>query len=159
MSSQYDGLMLPQLLDLLHPPVEPAPVAWLPQTLGWQIVGAWLLVVSALLGIQGYRWWKRNRYRREALAQLREISKQQDPERTAGEIALLIKRTALAAYPRAEVASLYGEQWAEFLIASSKDDHRVQRAAQALASAAYRTDTQPSSLIEPARRWIKVHRA
>lgn len=155
----YDGLNLPQLLELLHPPVTPEPVPWLPQTVGWQVVGAWALAVSILFAVHAWRRWVRNRYRREALDQLHTIASHSHDPSAPGEIALLLKRTALAVYPRAKVANLYGTDWADFLIESSHRDHKVRKAAPDLASAAYRDDINASRLIKPARRWIKVHRA
>ena len=77
---------------------------------------------------------------------------------TAGQVALLIKRTALSAYPRSEVAHLHGSEWAAFLRQSAGNDQVVGNAAADLASAAYRANTDGRNLIDPARRWIKVHR-
>lgn len=159
MSSRYEGLNLVGLLDLLHQPVEAVPIPWLPQTVGWQIVGLWALVVAVLLAVHARRRWVRNRYRREALDQLAGIAKSGDDVDVPGQIALLLKRTALAVYPRAQVASLWGNEWARFLIESSKGDRRVERSARDLAAAAYRDDLVGADLIKPARRWIRVHRA
>ena len=159
--NDYEGLNLPQLLDLLHDIVRPDPVAWTPQTIGWTIVGAWLLVAILLIAWNRIRKWRRNRYRREALAMLNRIGAQADASSSAvaGQVALLIKRTALVAYPRAEVANLYGSQWATFLRQSVGNDPVVEKAADDLASAAYRVNVDGGKLIEPARRWILVHRA
>lgn len=159
--NDYEGLNLPQLLDLLHDIVRPDPVAWTPQTMGWAIVGGWLLVVFLLIGWNRIQKWRRNRYRREALAMLNHIGAQADVSSSAiaEQVALLIKRTALVAYPRAEVANLYGSQWATFLRQSAGNDPVVEKAAGDLASAAYRVNVDGGKLIEPARRWIQVHRA
>ncbi len=156
--NEYDGLNLAQLLDLLKDPVVPDPVSFLPQTKGWWVVLAWLAAVSLVLAWGGIRRWQRNRYRREALRTLRAIEQASD-ESTAGQIATLLRQTALAAYPRSEVASLYGNEWAEFLKSSSRNDRLVKKSASDLASAAYRADADTSLLVKPARRWIQVHRA
>lgn len=157
----YEGLSLPQLLDLMHDLVPPEPIAWTPQTIGWLVAGVWLLVVLGLLVWHRVQVWRRNRYRREALAELRAISSQPDlsPQAMASEIATLIKRTALAAYERDEVAELYGEEWAEFLRQSSANDRLVDASAQALGNAAYSRNANGPDLVKPAQRWIKVHRA
>jgi hypothetical protein len=76
--SQYDGLNLPQLLDLMHGLVMPEPVPWLPQTPGWWIVLGWLLAVLLLAVWQLVRRRRRNRYRRDALAELDAITVRQD---------------------------------------------------------------------------------
>lgn len=159
--NEYEGLNLPQLLDLLHDIVRPDPVAWTPQTIGWAIVAAWLLVVILLIGWNRIQKWRRNRYRSDALAMLKDIGAQADESSSAvaGQVALLIKRTALVAYSRAEVANLYGSEWAAFLRQSAGNDPVVEKVAGDLASAAYRVNIDGGKLIEAARRWIKVHRA
>ena len=159
--SQYDGLNLPQLLDLMHGLVMPGPVAWLPQTPGWWIVLGWLLAVLLLLAWQFAKRRQRNRYRRDALTELRSIAAQTElgPGESAQRIAVLLKRTALAAYPRKDVAALYGRDWAQFLRESSGNDPQVAEAADVLAAAAYRPDVDGGALARPARRWIRLHRA
>src|SRR5262249_8234805 len=63
--------------------------------------------------------WQHNRYRREALAELRDVeSSLKDPRTRPAELLLLcelLKRTALTAFPRERVASLNGKAWVEFL--------------------------------------------
>lgn len=159
--SQYDGLNLPQLLDLMHGLVMPEPVAWLPETPGWWIVLGWLFAVMLLAGWQLVKRRRRNRYRRDALTELRSIAAQPElgPAESAQRIAALLKRTALVAYPREDVAALYGGDWAEFLKESAGDDRQIADAAEVLSAAAYRPDADGSVLTGPARRWIRLHRA
>ena len=159
--NQYDGLNLPQLLDLMHGLVMPEPVAWLPQTPGWWIVLGWLLGMLLLIAWQFARRRQRNRYRRDALKELRSIAAQTElgPVESAQRIAVLLKRTALAAYPREDVAALYGRDWAQFLKESAGNDPQIAEAADLLAAAAYRPDVDGSTLTGPARRWIRLHRA
>jgi hypothetical protein len=104
---------------------------------------------------------RRNRYRRQAEAELDAIAARVDsePAAAAAEIAGLVKRTALAAYPRGRVAALHGSDWAGFLRESTNDDATVAGAADRLAAAAYRPDAVGEGLVEPARRWIRKHRA
>jgi hypothetical protein len=158
---EYDGLNLPQLLDLMHGLAMPDPVSWMPQTPGWWVLLAWLLGVAVIGGWRIGSYRRRNRYRRVALRVLAAIESQTDHRHpgTAGQIAALLKRTALVAYPRGQVASLYGADWAEFLRQSANDDALVVAAADTLAMAAYRTDVDGTALCGPARRWIQVHRA
>ena len=159
--SKYDGLNLPQLLNLMHDLVMPEPVAWLPQTPGWWIVLGWLLAVIVLLAWQFAKRRRRNRYRRDALAELKAIAAQPElgPAESAQHIAALLKRTALAAYPREDVAALYGADWAQFIKESAGNDPRIADAADRLAVAAYHPDADGSELNGPAQRWIRLHRA
>ena len=159
--SQYDGLNLPELLALMHDLVMPEAVPWLPQTPGWWIVLAWFVAVALLAAWQIVKRRRRNRYRRDALAELRAIASQPDIDaaRDAQRIATVLKRTALVAYPRADVAGLYGKEWARFLTESAGNDPEIASAAGDLAAAVYRKDADPGSLAGPARRWFRRHRA
>ena len=47
--NSYEGLNLPQLMDLMHGLVMPAPVSLLPVTAGWWILSAWLLAVLIIV--------------------------------------------------------------------------------------------------------------
>jgi hypothetical protein len=156
----YEGLTLPQLLDLMHDLVRPEPIAWTPQTVGWAVVAVWLVAVTAALIWHRIKVWRRDRYRREALAELRLISAQQalSPQAMASAIATLLKRTAIAAYDRDQVADLYGDKWATFLRESSAHDKLVDNNAAAMGNAAYSKDANGADLIRPAQRWIQVHR-
>jgi hypothetical protein len=159
--NEYDGLNLPELLALMHDLVVPDPVPWLPQTPGWWIVLGWFVAVGFLAVWQVVKRRRRNRYRRDALAELRAITSRPDIDagQAAQRIAGVLKRTALVAYPRADVASLYGAEWARFLTESSGNDRQIASAADSLANAAYRPDADPSVLTGPAQRWIRLHRA
>ncbi len=158
--NDYEGLNLPQLLDLMHDLVPPEPVPLVPQTVGWLIAVVWIIAIVTISGRHGYQAWRRNRYRREALTMLRWIDENSDDNRQVAEqVATLLKRTALAAYPREQVAKLYGAAWAQFLRETASNDPEVGQAADQLATAAYRPAVDGARLIGPARRWIKVHRA
>ena len=109
MNEAWQGLNLPELIDLLEPVPEPAPISMAPQTIGWLWLGLALLIFCALLVWRFARHWRRNAYRRAALAELARSA----PD--ASSLALLVRRTALAAYPRSAVASLYGDRWLRFL--------------------------------------------
>jgi hypothetical protein len=160
-SNRFEGLNLVDLIDLLHEIVMPEPVSWLPQTPGWWTLGGWLLAIVAIGVAHWIRHRRRNRYRRQAEAELDAIAARlpSEPTVAAMEIAELVKRTALAAYPRERVASLHGHDWAEFLRDSTDNDRTVADGAERLANAAYRPDSVAEELVEPARRWIREHRA
>ena len=161
MSERYDGLNLPELLGLMHGNVEPAPVSLLPATDAWLVVAGWTVAGIAIALAAWRRRWQRNRYRREALKALADIEADAslDASTSAARIAEVVKRTALAAYPRETVASLYGKAWSEFLVASANHDRRVAAGANELASAAWLPGAVRPDLLPTARRWIRVHRA
>lgn len=159
--NRYDGLNLPQLMELLHGLEMPEAVSWVPQTPGWWVLLGWLIAVSALGFTALARHRRHNLYRREAEAMLGNIRSRadEDGQAAAAEIAVLLKRTALVAYPRSRVASLYGRDWAKFLVESANDDSLVAAAAEHLARAAYGADADIRELLPAARRWIRIHRA
>lgn len=160
MSDRYADLSLPELLDLMHPIVEPDAVSWLPQTPGWWIVLGWSLGCGLLLIRHRRRRAAKNRYRRAAEAELDAIAivSDSDPLHAAEAIAELLKRTALSAFPRDRVATLTGPEWAAFLVRSAGNDESIAAVAARLSEAAYRPDADGRQLIEAARRWIRRHR-
>lgn len=109
----------PTSLDRLHDIVAPPPVPLWPPAPGWYYVLALLLVLILVLGFRMFAHWQRNRYRREALAELhQEQLRLADPaSRTAALAAMsvLLKRTAITAYSRPAVAALTGREWFAFL--------------------------------------------
>ena len=72
---------------------------------------------------------------------------------------MLLKQAALVAYPRHEVAALYGAAWADFLVESAGNDSQVKKAAPKIAEAPYKPGIDPAEILKPAKRWVKVHRA
>lgn len=156
----YEGLNLPDLIALMHGLALPEPVSWLPETPGWWILLGWLLAVLMLTGWRLVKHHHRNRYRREALAELKAIADQPalSPNEVAQQISVLLRRTALAAYAREQIAPLYGTAWAQFLKNSANDDSQIGAAADGLATASYHPDADGRTLVAPARRWIRLHR-
>lgn len=159
--SEYEGLNLPELLARLHDIVEPEPVSWLPATSGWWVLAAWAVAVLILCGLALRRRFERNRYRRIALARVDEILA--DSAEPAAELAVLLKQTALAAYPRRRVAGLHGTAWRNFLIEAAKDDPLVRKTAPRLTAAAYDPSLSAAAadadFVAGIRRWIRCHRA
>ena len=83
------------------------------ETVGWYAVFGLLAVVTGWWVYGRLRRFRKNRYRRFALAELAVIEQEiQQPGKRAkalAEIPVLLKRTALAAFPRSDVAGLSGE--------------------------------------------------
>ena len=108
-ASAGEPTTLLDLLDALRQPEPPAPVAMTPQTPGWIVLGAALLLLLAWGALIWRRRRRANAWRREALAALAEAG--DDP----AAVAPILRRAALALHPRAEVAGLTGERWLRFL--------------------------------------------
>lgn len=143
---------LVDLINKLVEPVEPAPISMVPQTSGW-VVLALVLSAAALYGVFRYRaHMRRNAYRKEALAALERAG--DDP----AAIAAILRSTALAAFPRAQVASLNGPDWLAFLDRSAGMDDFGSGAGQVLATAPYTSPARADpALREVAKNWVRRH--
>lgn len=151
----------PASLQNLHDIVVPGPVAWWPPAPGWYVVI--LIAAGALLVLlrNGWLHWRRNRYRGEALRELARIGRGGDLH----EIPVLLKRAALSAWPREQVAGLVGADWHRFLDESANTDRFASDVGAVLDRLAYvpGSDQSPSereaaAVLEAARFWLKRHR-
>jgi Domain of unknown function (DUF4381) len=149
-----DAVNLVDLIDQLAEPLEPAPVSLAPQTAGWTVLAVLLALVLAWLAWRWVQRWRANAYRRAALAGLDAAGN--DP----AAIADILRRTALAAWPRDRVASLSGVDWLRFLDATGRGGGFVDGPGTALASAPYRSDAAAPTpgLGALAARWVRRHR-
>lgn len=154
-------------LDGLADIVTPPPVSWMPHTWGWAVVAAGLV---ALLIALAWRWRRHalaNRYRSEALRVVAAIeARLHDQTHRHGaldEIAAVIKRTAMAAYSRGQVARLSGAEWTAFLDGQGLTDPSVRTLLDDVeyrrdADRAAISDADVRALIAATRAWIKEHR-
>lgn len=158
----------PASLANLHDILEPPPVPWWPPAPGWYAVAALALIVASVLTWRGWRRWRANRYRRLALLELAQL--QERAEDTGREAALrtlpaLVKRTALAAFPRQEVAPLSGEAWLRFLSRTGETEAFTRGAGRLLEAVAYEPSAtttlqteEISALFQAVRLWIRHHK-
>ena len=168
-----EGLNLPQLIDQLADVAMPAPMSYVPETAGWWVLAALFAFGLALAAIVIARRRQRNQYRRLALIELKNIEARSTDAGALHDVAALVRRTALAAYPRQEVAHLYGDAWREFLNTSTTID--LGPGVDVLVNGPYRKpapatvgavavahDFVREPLTEPltaAKRWIERHHA
>jgi hypothetical protein len=152
-------------LRSLHDIAVPQPVSWLPQTWGWVALAAFLGILLLSAFLVWLRRYRRNAYRREALRLLDGIAADiRNPiyrEKGVHELTELLKRTALAASPRSDVASLTGQAWARRLNSRGADnafsrllddlEYRDDAAIAAL------PDHVADQLVLKSRRWIRGH--
>ena len=132
---------LNNLRDIVPPD---APPLWPLATEAWLLLVI-LASIAIILIYQRRQAEKSNAYRRAGLALLDDVS-------TVHDVSVVLKRVALAAYPREQVASLYGEDWATFL---QQTGHRHD---YSLVLRDNPDDQASRELIQLAGNWIKHHR-
>ena len=144
----------------------PGSVSWLPQTIGWKVLGLLLAIaVGYRIYLQAKKWW-RNRYRRTALDRLSALEQDLGEwQQVVRQLPFLLKATALQAYPLSDVAQLSGALWLEFLDEKIGGNSFCDGPGQGLLLVAYQPESQwrlseqdARSLIAISRRWIREHR-
>lgn len=146
----------------------PAPVSYAPQTWGWWVLLAVLVLAAVLIGVRRYRQWRRDQYRREALVRLAQLRERSDDLNALRELPELLKRVALS-MPKSNplpqgIAALEGLDWQAFLQRHCKknlpDDFSQQ-----LAQLAYAPDDtlralpgpQRLALFDTCQHWVERH--
>ncbi|MCB1825609.1 MAG: DUF4381 domain-containing protein [Candidatus Competibacteraceae bacterium] len=138
----------------------PEPVSWWPPAPGW-----WLLAVLSLLVVGGLLWWRHHRRRtpqRVALAELTRLrvdfQRDGDGAAIAAGISTLLRRLALAHFPRNQVAGLVGDAWLRFLDRTGGGNPFSAGPGRALIQAPYRCTTEAleiEALLNVAEAWIR----
>jgi hypothetical protein len=160
----------PTSLDRLHDVIAPAPAPWWPPAPGWYWVLGLLFVIVLVLALRFIIRWQHNRYRREALAEWhrQDVRLRESGERASALTAMsvLLKRVAVTAFPRHEVAPLNGSAWLAFLdrttgttAYSSAEAAALERAAYDPRSAADIDDARAQKTSKLVYRWIADHRS
>jgi hypothetical protein len=160
----------PASLQNLQDIIEPAAVSFWPPA-----AGIWLIMALALLwacvGV-AVLWnrWRQNAYRRAGMQELQKIRhrlRRDETTKAIQELAALLKRVALTAFPRDRVASLSGDNWLAFLDATMGGGTFSAGPGNLLAASAYRrsdfsldvSDRQIDELFNLAGIWIKQHQS
>jgi hypothetical protein len=147
----------------------PEPVSFTPQTAGWYLLAGVALVIVVWFVWRFYWKWRANAYRREGLRELGEIEGLIEEEATGSRalqsIPELLKRVALAAYPRSRVAELSGDAWLGFLdgtVGSTEFTRGLGRLLPGLAydpaAAAKIAVIDSKDLVALAGAWIRHHK-
>jgi uncharacterized protein DUF4381/uncharacterized protein DUF58 len=159
----------PTSLDRLHDLVVPPAVSWWPVAPGWYVVVALVLTLGLAFAWRAWVRWRAAAYRRAALAELADLEARaaDDGQREAvlRQVPPLLKRTALAAFPREAVAPLSGSAWLGFLDRTGGTDAFTRGRGQVLGALAYdpraaRMDAAAAGeLFRVVRTWIGTHDA
>ncbi len=151
MSEDLSRLTLVDLLDLLEPVPEPPQIPLWPQTAGWIWLGLAVACVAAWLGRRWLLTRRANAYRRAAFKAIAAAG--DDPVA----LAEIVRRAALAGYPRAEVAGLYGEDWLAFLDEAYGGTGFREGPGRLLAVAPYASARSAPDLTPLVALWVRNH--
>ena len=141
--------------------VAPTAVSWLPQTSGWLWLGLALVALIIRFCWRRVRHWYQNRYRREAVKRLQSLAQAPAQDTVLIEINRLLKLTAMAAFPREQVARLSGSEWVHFLNGCCTTAPFCDELGPFLAAGAYRGQVPPiqarQRLFDACNSWIREH--
>jgi hypothetical protein len=135
----------------------------------WPLAPGWWLILGGLLALAlGVHLVLRARRRSLKRAAVRELDgieasfrRSGDVARLALSLATLLRRVAIARFPRRDVASLHGRDWSRFLVATSGDRGLTPKLVHDLSLAVY---AGPSADLDgsrgeawttAARNWIR----
>ncbi|CDF78392.1 conserved hypothetical protein (DUF4381) [Formosa agariphila KMM 3901] len=144
--------------------IEPTPVPFTYETIGWKIVFALVAILLIYIAYRLYKNYKKKQYLREAVAYIQDLQKQTDLDAAAyiNAVMFQLKQTALHTFGRLEVARLYGTAWLQFLDSkvngsNFKDDEAV------ILEAVYKQEVSESTAFNKEKfsnksiNWIKQH--
>ncbi|WEK49675.1 MAG: DUF4381 domain-containing protein [Candidatus Kaistia colombiensis] len=150
----------PSDLSNLRDIVLPTPVSWWPPAPGWWVLAAAVLAGLALLAARQIVRHRRDAYRRQALRELAALPASLDAA-GAQSLSAILKRTALVAFPRDEVAGLTGVAWLRFLDRTGRTQAFESGPAASLPKMALGASApgDDRAIRVAARDWIRRHRA
>lgn len=142
----------------------PKEVSLAPQTPAWYLLGAALAGALLLAVVRAAQRYRRDVYRRAALselARLREAAAGTERSAALEQLPELLKRSALAAFPRERVAALSGARWHVFLECSApgalSDDAKSSLDLLVLEGASELPRQAERDLFDGVERWLRRH--
>ena len=157
--TQQNADALAQLRDIRMP----SPIGWWPPAPGWFVLGFVLVLLVCFAAVWGGWRYRHGKAKREALKLLEEYfvehQKNANSSLCSARISELLKRVALAYFPRDLVAGLQGEEWLLFLNQTAKDVD-FTRVRVELLELPYQASmaSDISLLFELSRKWIRQRR-
>ena len=138
----------------------PDPIALWPPAPGWWVLSG-LVVIGAIvfLWIRMYR--RRTRARRLAITELGAIKQHYDTHRDdqwlVQRLSAIVRRYAIATFPRTEVAGLVGISWLQFLNRTGQTNQFTDGIGHLLSSGPYRPESAVSAaeLVPLVDHWIR----
>lgn len=147
--------------DLVHPQL-PEMISYMPQTIGWKLL---FISLMGFIFYKAYCFISRylaNRYRREGLKQLQQLSNQ--PHLVVHGVNQILKHAACYAYSHTKIAGLVDGKWLVFLSENSDAEFNNElglRWQQALFNPNLLSQISPqeiTQLKQLTKSWLITHR-
>ncbi len=157
----WGNYLLKELIETTAPKM----TSFWPQTIGWQVIAVLLLLALIRKSYLAWQAYKRNAYRREALAWLNHlpvyISLNEQP--IYRQLPALLRKTALQAFGRDQVSHLSNEHWEHWLDQQCDKTSFSEQYTSYLHPLAYAPQLQleaqqMKNLLHEINLWIKFHR-
>jgi hypothetical protein len=138
----------------------PEPISWWPPAIGW-----WIVALLILLTITASIWLIRRLTRKTAVKSAKKLllkiqqNTHLDDHAKLAQISILIRRTAISIFPRAQVASLTGNAWLEFLDSSMQDTQFKLGVGRVLSDGPYQQQSETinlDALYSLCLHWLKT---
>ncbi|WNM61132.1 DUF4381 domain-containing protein [Candidatus Nitrospira neomarina] len=138
----------------------PPPISLWPPAPGW-----WITVGLVIMAVMLFLWILRNRRRKQswrlAMNELSAIKQHYDTHRDdqwlIQRLSIMIRRYAIASFPRTEVAGLAGISWLQFLDRSGRTNQFTDGVGRLFSSGPYQQQTAVSAaeLVPLVEQWIR----
>ncbi|MBG7630428.1 MAG: DUF4381 domain-containing protein [Bacteroidetes bacterium] len=141
--------------------LEPDPLPFTFETIGWKILGVVLLIVASILFYKWLKLYQKNKYRREAIKKLKFIeANNTQSQYKINQLNIILKQVAMVTFGREQVAQLYGNDWFLFLDSKSEKSTFVKYSSNftdAIYSKKEVDDTRLKSIYKLTKTWINEH--
>lgn len=141
----------------IKPLMEPDAVEFTFETIGWTIVLGIFIIVFFIVFIKWLFAYKRNKYKREALKTIENLSI--NAPNFIEQIATQLKLVAMQSYGRETVAHLSGKEWIHFLQSKLKET-QFEELESFLLERLYKNSKDSdlsNQFLTYSKKWIKSH--
>lgn len=146
--------------------IEPDPIAFSFGAPGWYVLLAVLLIVLAILGVRRLMKYRKNKYRRMAMAMIESLFAERiDTDQLIFKTAELLKRVSMISFGRSQVAALNGSSWLSYMVKHDQSNYEFSPLMNKIYSSyLYQgkgkemSEEERSAFKNESITWIKKHR-
>ena len=147
--------------DAMGAILEPEPLPFSFDTLGWKILGVLILIWLCIILVRRIKQYQKNTYRREAIKRI--VLLETDSKKSCAKINHLnitLKQVAITTFGREPIAVLFGDDWYSFLDSKVKGSSFVEYS-NTFTSAMYDDRevemSELKKIFELTKKWINAH--